>query len=314
MTFAPSLTASFSAAPRLAKEFELASTSRMLQFGQIACAVSTSRAISSAQPEFGRRVARAACLVHLAEPGARAGIGVQVGEAEGLVVRGEVARDVRVVVGVDDRDRRRRRGGRGQVVAAAELRRAVGAARRRARSQRHVVGVGDDLRPTGGEARARIGAGVLEPVAPPVVAARLTLVGRADRAGGQGHGQPESGREEDALRACAAVFRNRHRRRRLAPGRSEEWHRRRTRARRDSWPRVESNHRTELRRLPLCPLSYGAEPWKPSVRCGRSRRPHAASEGGERDSNPRPPGPQPGALPTELPPPCAAHGIGAAQR
>ena len=25
------------------------------------------------------------------------------------------------------------------------------------------------------------------------------------------------------------------------------------------WPRVESNHRTQLRRLPLCPLSYGAE-------------------------------------------------------
>ena len=37
------------------------------------------------------------------------------------------------------------------------------------------------------------------------------------------------------------------------------------------WPRVESNHRTELRRLPLCPLSYGAELLKPS-------------EGGERGS------------------------------
>jgi hypothetical protein len=24
------------------------------------------------------------------------------------------------------------------------------------------------------------------------------------------------------------------------------------------WPRVESNHRTQLRRLPLYPLSYGA--------------------------------------------------------
>src|SRR5215213_6030068 len=24
------------------------------------------------------------------------------------------------------------------------------------------------------------------------------------------------------------------------------------------WPRVESNHRAQLRRLPLCPLSYGA--------------------------------------------------------
>ena len=26
----------------------------------------------------------------------------------------------------------------------------------------------------------------------------------------------------------------------------------------DEWPRVESNHRAQLRRLPLCPLSYGA--------------------------------------------------------
>ena len=34
-------------------------------------------------------------------------------------------------------------------------------------------------------------------------------------------------------------------------------------------------------------------------------------KGGERDSNPRPPGPQPGALPTELPPPCADHPSGA---
>ena len=52
MTVAPSATASFSAAPRLANELELASTSRILQFWQIACAVSTSSAISSAQPEF----------------------------------------------------------------------------------------------------------------------------------------------------------------------------------------------------------------------------------------------------------------------
>src|SRR5438094_30594 len=29
-------------------------------------------------------------------------------------------------------------------------------------------------------------------------------------------------------------------------------------AARSSWPRVESNHRTQLRRLPLYPLSYGA--------------------------------------------------------
>jgi hypothetical protein len=30
------------------------------------------------------------------------------------------------------------------------------------------------------------------------------------------------------------------------------------RGRASRWPRVESNHRTQLRRLPLCPLSYGA--------------------------------------------------------
>jgi hypothetical protein len=58
------------------------------------------------------------------------------------------------------------------------------------------------------------------------------------------------------------------------------------------WPRVESNHRSQLRRLPLCPLSYGAATAR-------------TVEGGGRDSNPRPPGPQPGALPTELPPPRA---------
>src|SRR6266536_6581847 len=34
----------------------------------------------------------------------------------------------------------------------------------------------------------------------------------------------------------------------------------------------------------------------------------ARREGGGRDSNPRPPGPQPGALPTELPPPRPRHG------
>src|SRR5205085_7605700 len=36
-----------------------------------------------------------------------------------------------------------------------------------------------------------------------------------------------------------------------------------------------------------------------------------AGEGGGRDSNPRPPGPQPGALPTELPPPRSGHRIAA---
>ena len=41
----------------------------------------------------------------------------------------------------------------------------------------------------------------------------------------------------------------------------------------------------------------------------RSRQRH---EGGGRDSNPRPPGPQPGALPTELPPPRQRHIVAAA--
>jgi hypothetical protein len=34
-----------------------------------------------------------------------------------------------------------------------------------------------------------------------------------------------------------------------------------------------------------------------------------AMKGGERDSNPRPPGPQPGALPTELPPPRSRYSV-----
>src|ERR671914_113215 len=49
---------------------------------------------------------------------------------------------------------------------------------------------------------------------------------------------------------------------------------------------------------------------------GTGRSPHTESEaiasnaqGGGWDSNPRPPGPQPGALPTELPPPRIADGI-----
>src|SRR6266576_6311664 len=44
---------------------------------------------------------------------------------------------------------------------------------------------------------------------------------------------------------------------------------------RPSWPREESNLRTQLRRLPLYPLSYGAErtegiPPRGSLRCARS--------------------------------------------
>src|SRR5205814_7291799 len=70
----------------------------------------------------------------------------------------------------------------------------------------------------------------------------------------------------------------------------------RRRANREEWPREESNLRAWIRSPPLYPLSYGAE----------SRE----TEGGGGDSNPRPPGPQPGALPTELPPPREQRGHG----
>ena len=43
----------------------------------------------------------------------------------------------------------------------------------------------------------------------------------------------------------------------------------RFRARGASWPREESNLRTQLRRLPLYPLSYGAEPTKVSLATAR---------------------------------------------
>src|SRR5207253_986386 len=65
---------------------------------------------------------------------------------------------------------------------------------------------------------------------------------------------------------------------------------------RGKWPREESNLRTWIRSPPLSPVSYGAE----------SRE----TEGGGGDSNPRPPGPKPGALPTELPPPREQRGHG----
>jgi hypothetical protein len=65
------------------------------------------------------------------------------------------------------------------------------------------------------------------------------------------------------------------------------------------WPRVESNHRSQLRRLPLCPLSYGAWSVEPSGHSGPrfcATDPPApgrpSGKGGGRDSNPRPPGPQ----------------------
>ena len=44
-----------------------------------------------------------------------------------------------------------------------------------------------------------------------------------------------------------------------------------------------------------------------SNRAQFTRAAATTAEGGERDSNPRPPGPQPGALPTELPPPRPRH-------
>jgi hypothetical protein len=61
------------------------------------------------------------------------------------------------------------------------------------------------------------------------------------------------------------------------------------------WPREESNLRARIRSPSLYPLSYGAR---------------LTREGGGWDSNPRPPGPQPGALPTELPPPWTAQDSG----
>src|SRR5438552_18689832 len=68
---------------------------------------------------------------------------------------------------------------------------------------------------------------------------------------------------------------------------------------RRQWPREESNLRTRIRSPSLYPLSYGAR---------------LTREGGGWDSNPRPPGPQPGALPTELPPPWTAQDSGVPPR
>ena len=67
---APRLTASFTALPRLAMEAEEASTSRMLQFGQIALAMSRSSEISSAQPlsAVGREVVEPVWLTFLKQP------------------------------------------------------------------------------------------------------------------------------------------------------------------------------------------------------------------------------------------------------
>ena len=51
--FAPSVTASLTAVPRSVKLAEVASTSRMWQFGQVAETMSRSSEISPAQPESG---------------------------------------------------------------------------------------------------------------------------------------------------------------------------------------------------------------------------------------------------------------------
>src|SRR5438876_1999366 len=104
------------------------------------------------------------------------------------------------------------------------------------------------------------------------------------------------------------------------------------------WPREESNLRTQIRSLPLYPLSYGAVAVSVAPRLAGDRGPRARNrrdapahrcrqfracagsparrlgdsrmgKGGGRDSNPRPPGPQPGALPAELPPPRSFHRI-----
>src|SRR3954451_13566024 len=48
---------------------------------------------------------------------------------------------------------------------------------------------------------------------------------------------------------------------------------------------------------------------KPTELVMAAKRADFRREGGGRDSNPRPPGPQPGALPTELPPPRSGHRI-----
>src|SRR4051812_42037602 len=52
----------------------------------------------------------------------------------------------------------------------------------------------------------------------------------------------------------------------------------------------------------------GAQASAPSSTDTTTLTPNTPSEGGGRDSNPRPPGPQPGALPTELPPPRVPKG------
>jgi hypothetical protein len=122
---------------------------------------------------------------------------------------------------------------------------------------------------------------------------------------GRERGRPAPGGVAHLRRASARVcrpgwasqggrvraFEPSHRQRRAAPRRRPDRAPRNqaipARPGRAEWPREESNLRTQLRRLPLYPLSYGA----------------LLRRGGGGDSNPRPPGPQPGALPTELPPP-----------
>src|SRR3954468_7699658 len=58
----------------------------------------------------------------------------------------------------------------------------------------------------------------------------------------------------------------------------------------------------------------GATASAPSSTDTTTLTPNTPSEGGGRDSNPRPPGPQPGALPTELPPPRVPKGSAQCRR
>ena len=65
-----------------------------------------------------------------------------------------------------------------------------------------------------------------------------------------------------------------------------------------SWPPSGKEFRT------LVPAWYLFAPPEPPANRHKLASCRDFNEGERRDSNPRPPGPQPGALPTELRPPC----------
>src|SRR5581483_5952019 len=168
ITVAPSATASFSAAPRFASEFELASTSRILQFWQMACRLDVERDLE--RPARARcRVRRAAGLVDLAE----AAVGGRARRQAVLAREGaEVALDVRVVVRVDDPDRLRVRRVRRQVVAGVEAGGGDGAGRRGRRRERPPARVGDDGCVAARDVRDRKRADARDPRAPSVIEPR----------------------------------------------------------------------------------------------------------------------------------------------